>query len=141
MSNLSIENLSRIVDTGDVAGLMGQGAPAGGVAPQGRVIQEMQAQGMDLSSIGGPLSGQGVGIVSPGREGGSFSDVLKQSMDQVNIDQHEADTVIKELVSGRSKNIHETMLTIERADTSLKLMMQVRNKVLDAYREIMRMQV
>jgi flagellar hook-basal body complex protein FliE len=48
---------------------------------------------------------------------------------------------IKELVAGRTKNIHETMLAIERADTSLKLMMQVRNKVLDAYREIMRMQV
>jgi GR25 family glycosyltransferase involved in LPS biosynthesis len=48
---------------------------------------------------------------------------------------------IKELFAGRSKTIHETMLAIERADSSLKLMMQVRNKVLDAYREIMRMQV
>jgi len=59
----------------------------------------------------------------------------------VNQHQHQADTAIKELVAGRSKNIHETMLTIERADTSLKLMMQVRNKILEAYREIMRMQV
>ena len=59
----------------------------------------------------------------------------------MNQHQHQADTAIKELVAGRSKNIHETMLTIERADTSLKLMMQVRNKILEAYREIMRMQV
>jgi flagellar hook-basal body complex protein FliE len=62
-------------------------------------------------------------------------------MDQVNVYQSQADTAIKEMVAGRNKNIHETMLTIERADTSLKLMMQVRNKILDAYREIMRMQV
>jgi flagellar hook-basal body complex protein FliE len=59
----------------------------------------------------------------------------------VNQDQVQADRAIKELVAGRGKNIHETMLAVERADTSLKLMMQVRNKVLDAYREIMRMQV
>ena len=55
--------------------------------------------------------------------------------------QAQADQAIRELVAGRNKNIHETMLAIERADSSLKLMMQVRNKVLDAYREVMRMQV
>jgi flagellar hook-basal body complex protein FliE len=44
-------------------------------------------------------------------------------------------------VAGRNKNIHETMLVLERADSSLKMAMQVRNKILDAYREIMRMQV
>lgn len=79
--------------------------------------------------------------VSQGQPGKNFMDVLKDSMDQVNVNQHQADEAIKELVAGRSKNIHETMLTIERADTSLKLMMQVRNKILDAYKEIMRMPV
>jgi flagellar hook-basal body complex protein FliE len=59
----------------------------------------------------------------------------------VNQAQSQADTAIKELIAGRSKNIHETLLTIERADASLKLAMQVRNKILDAYREVMRMQV
>jgi flagellar hook-basal body complex protein FliE len=73
--------------------------------------------------------------------GTSFSDILKNSFEQVNEHQVQADQAIRELVAGRSKNIHETMLAIERADSSLKLMMQVRNKVLDAYREIMRMQV
>jgi flagellar hook-basal body complex protein FliE len=55
--------------------------------------------------------------------------------------QGQADEAISNLVAGRTKNIHETMLAIERADSSLKLMMQVRNKILDAYKEIMRMQV
>jgi flagellar hook-basal body complex protein FliE len=80
--------------------------------------------------------------VAPGQSGGSsFADILKNSLEQVNEHQLQADQAISEMVAGRSKNIHETMLAVERADSSLKLMMQVRNKVLDAYREIMRMQV
>jgi flagellar hook-basal body complex protein FliE len=73
--------------------------------------------------------------------GSTFSELLTESIEHVNHEQTMADQAIKELVSGKSKNIHETLLTIERADTSLKFMMQVRNKILDAYREIMRMQV
>lgn len=76
-----------------------------------------------------------------GGKGGSFMDILKDSVEKVNLYQTEADTAVKEMVAGRNKNIHETMLAIERADTSLKLMMQVRNKIIDAYKEIMRMQV
>jgi flagellar hook-basal body complex protein FliE len=45
------------------------------------------------------------------------------------------------LIAGKSKNIHETMLAIQKADLSLKTMMQVRNKILEAYKEVMRMQV
>ncbi len=71
----------------------------------------------------------------------SFAQILKDSSEKVNLYQEQANIAIKELVAGRNKNIHETMLTIERADTSLKLMMQVRNKILEAYKEIMRMQV
>jgi flagellar hook-basal body complex protein FliE len=133
MPNLTVENLSKSVATGDVQSFMGMGS---GVQPanasENSVIQEMQAQGMETGGIE-PTGASG--------QASSFGDMLQKSLDQVNQYQHDSDTAIKELVSGRTKNIHETMLTIERADTSLKLMMQVRNKVLDAYREIMRMQV
>ncbi len=71
----------------------------------------------------------------------TFSDILKKSVETANEYQHQADTAINQMVSGKTKNIHETMLALERADVSLKLVMQVRNKILDAYREIMRMQV
>ena len=124
MSNLTVENLSKIVQSGDAAQLLG----AGSQVSEANVAREMQAQGMQAPT--------------PGPNGAhSFSDLMRQSVDQVNEYQHQADTAVNELVAGRSKNIHETMLTIERADTSLKLMTQVRNKILDAYREIMRMQV
>ena len=72
---------------------------------------------------------------------GSFSELLEKSFAEVNQDQQRADRAVKELVAGRTKNVHETMLAVEKADLSLKLMMQVRNKIVAAYKEIMRMQV
>ncbi len=117
MSNLNVESLSRIVQSGNIEEMFGGSK------------SEMLPQNQGLQ----PSSSQDVAK--------SFSDILKDSVEKVNTFQTQADTAIKELVAGRNKNIHETMLTVERADTSLKLMMQVRNKVLDAYREVMRMQV
>ena len=73
--------------------------------------------------------------------GGGFLETLQKSMEEVNADQLQADSSIKDLVAGKSKNIHETMLQIQKADLSLKTMMQVRNKILEAYKEIIRMQV
>ena len=74
-------------------------------------------------------------------KGGGFLEALEKSMSEVNSDQLQADNSIKDLVAGKTKNIHETMLQIQKAELSLKTMMQVRNKILEAYKEIIRMQV
>jgi flagellar hook-basal body complex protein FliE len=118
--------MRQIVQTGDVEKMLGGGGQVSSAAAELQATREMQAQGLQAPTL---------------PEGKTFSDVLRKSVETVNQDQVEANKAIGELVAGRTKNIHETMLTIERADTSLKLMMQVRNKILDAYREIMRMQV
>jgi flagellar hook-basal body complex protein FliE len=125
--NPSVESLGRIVQSGDTEQLFGAGS--GTAASEMNVAREMQAQGMQPPSEVGEAGGS------------SFADMLKSSVGKVNEMQTQADTAIDNLVAGRTKNISETMLAIERADTSLKLAMQVRNKILDAYREIMRMQV
>jgi flagellar hook-basal body complex protein FliE len=125
IDDLKIEALSRqhLVPGLDASGV-GQ---AGRALSDAEILQEARRQGLEVPNTRDVAT--------------TFSDVLRQSVDKVNEYQHQADSAIKELVAGRSKNIHETMLAIERADTSLKLMMQVRNKMLDAYKEIMRMQV
>ncbi len=120
MSTLSIENIGKSVQL--------DGAPVS----EARVLREMQNQGMQPPKLEGEAGG------TPEV---TFGKILENSLDQVNLMQHQADDAVKELVAGRAKNIHETMLTIERADASLKMAMQVRNKILEAYREIMRMQV
>lgn len=71
----------------------------------------------------------------------SFSDVLIESIEKVNALQKEADNAIEELLLGQNKDIVQTMITMEKADISFKLMMQVRNKIIQAYEEIMRMQL
>jgi len=71
----------------------------------------------------------------------SFSDILKKSIEQVNNAQLQADEAIKKAVSGENTDIHDTMIAIQKADVSLKLMMEVRNKLLEAYQDIIRTQV
>jgi flagellar hook-basal body complex protein FliE len=71
----------------------------------------------------------------------SFGEMLKGAIGDVAKLQREADNAIQELAAGENKDIHRTMIALEKADVSFQLMMQVRNKVIAAYEEIMRMQV
>lgn len=71
----------------------------------------------------------------------SFSSVLKDSINKVNDLQTEADKAIQGLAKGEVKNIHETMIAIEKANLSFNMMLQVRNKLLAAYDEVLRTQV
>lgn len=71
----------------------------------------------------------------------SFGEVLKTSLKEVNQLQKEADLAVRELAAGNTKDIHQTMIALEKADISFQFMMQVRNKIIAAYQEIMRMQV
>jgi len=75
---------------------------------------------------------------SNGDQGKSFSDTIVDSAKKINEYQKEADKQIKDLSLGNSKNIVKTMMTIERADISFRLATQIRNKVVDAYKELMR---
>ncbi len=71
----------------------------------------------------------------------SFGDTLKSMIQDTNQSQLDADGKIQELTTGRSKDLHGAVLSMEKADVDFRLLTQVRNKVLEAYREIMRMQV
>ena len=71
----------------------------------------------------------------------SFGDFLADSLSKVNSLQQDANVAMQRLASGDSKNLHETLLAVERADIALKQMNQVRMKVIDAYKEIMKMQI
>lgn len=77
-----------------------------------------------------------------GTEGGkSFGDFLSESIGKVNNLQQEANVAMEKLAAGESQNLHETLLAVEKAEIAFKAMNQVRTKVIDAYREIMKMQI
>ncbi len=71
---------------------------------------------------------------------GEFKKALMGAIDGVNDKQVKADHAVEGMLTGESRNIHETMIALEKADISLKLMTGVRNKALEAYNTIMRMQ-
>ena len=72
---------------------------------------------------------------------GDFGTHLKNALGDVNDLQQKADQAIQQLVGEGKGDLQETMIALEKADVSFRLMMQIRNKVLEAYQEIMRMQV
>jgi len=72
---------------------------------------------------------------------GSFSNVLKDKIGEINKLQLDADAAIAKVELSDSGSIHEAMIAMEKASISFKTMLQVRNKILEAYQEVMRMQV
>lgn len=70
-----------------------------------------------------------------------FADVLKKSLDSVNQAKMVASEMQNGLVTGAHSNIHETMIAMERANVSFRLLTKVQQKALNAYQEVMRMQV
>ncbi len=74
-------------------------------------------------------------------EEGSFIETLSDSIQKVNELQKEADVAIEKLATGESNSVHGAMLAVSKADTAFRLTMQVRNKMVEAYQEVMRMQV
>ncbi len=70
-----------------------------------------------------------------------FADVLKKSLDSVNEAKAVASEMQTGLVTGAHSNIHETMIAMEKATVSFRLLTKVQQKAIKAYQEIMRMQV
>ena len=70
----------------------------------------------------------------------SFSEFLEAKINETNQLQVEADQVVSSVATGQSHNLHEMMIALDRADVSFRLMTKVRNKAVEAYQEVMRMQ-
>ena len=71
----------------------------------------------------------------------SFTDTLKEFIGDVNSLQKESGEQTDRLLKGEPVDIHDVMITAEKAKTSFQLLMELRNKGLDLYREVLRLQV
>jgi len=72
---------------------------------------------------------------------GGFAEILNKSVDAVNGQMQESNHLVQGLAAGQHANIHETMIAMEKSGISFRLMTRVQQKVIDAYREVMRMQL
>lgn len=112
----------------------------------------------DIGKIGSVTSGGGniqtdrfrethermVGETEAASETGSaksFGDFIKDLTNETNAAHLQADGKMQEVATGRNKDLHGAVLAMEKADIQFRMLTQVRNKVIEAYREIMRMQV
>ena len=74
-------------------------------------------------------------------DSGGISKTFEKLLQDVNQQQFNAEAKKVELLVTENKDIHGTMLALEKAELSMRLMLQIRNKLVSAYEEVMRMQV
>ncbi len=74
-------------------------------------------------------------------EGNSFKDLLSEFVGDVNKMQQQADDSVNKLASGEIKDVHDVMVKVEEANMSFELMMRIRNKLVEGYKEIMKTNV
>lgn len=74
-------------------------------------------------------------------DGASFGDTLNSALKEVVEAKKEAEAAVKGMATGNGTDVHTAMLAMQKADVSFQMMMQVRNKLISAYEEVMRMQV
>lgn len=78
---------------------------------------------------------------TPSQIGESFVDTLKQMIENVNNLQRESHQLSEKFIKGEPVELHDVMIAVEKAKTSFQLLIEIRNKFTDFYREIIRMQM
>lgn len=96
----------------------------------------MNINGFDPISTGGGLPGK-----VKESQGTGFGDIFKESIAAVNEKSREATVLSEGLVSGQHSNIHETMIAMEESSISFRMLAKTQSKVIDAYKELMRLQL
>lgn len=130
-------------------------------------IQQLQSGNMDLNAGTRQLSNMGMGpqpsrVVSPEELQGigsneaagletrqlrhinttdSFADMLNRAVGSVDQTMKESDQQIQDFIAGKTDNVHDVMISMQRAQLSFQMMVEIRNKAIEAYHEISRMQI
>jgi flagellar hook-basal body complex protein FliE len=95
-----------------------------------------------------PIINSGIPLTLPKTSGAevsqatkNFEDILSSTINQVNQADLNGEMAIKKLNTGEAENLHEVMIAAEEADIAIRMLVQMRNKALEAYNEIMRLQI
>ena len=94
-------------------------------------------QPSSIQPIGRPIE---IGGSAPAG-GSEFKNILQGAIDQVELAHNNATQSVQDFLSGEGEDLHSTVLAVQRAGLEFDMLMQVRNKVVSAYQEVMRMQM
>jgi flagellar hook-basal body complex protein FliE len=108
-------------------------------AVQDIAAKSIPLQDLDKLNPAGPA--QATPSITATGSSGSFENLLGNFVGDVNAKQGAASDAVTALMSGKNVSLHQTMISMEEASVSFQMMVEVRNKLLDSYQEIMRMQV
>lgn len=72
---------------------------------------------------------------------GDFLKAMKNALDSVNEEQKSAENALSDVATGQIKDLHQAAIAIGKAETSMKVMLEMRNKAINAYKEILRTQI
>jgi flagellar hook-basal body complex protein FliE len=92
----------------------------------------------------GPVKLPGIALPAPGAapaQPGGFGKVFEQMVSGVSAKQEEAQSLTRDVLLGKNDNIHQSMIAMQEAGVAFQLMVEVRNKVVESYQELMRMPV
>jgi flagellar hook-basal body complex protein FliE len=95
----------------------------------------------EIKKIGDAVQGIAQPSKTTQKSDASFEDAIKSALKEVSQIQNEAEKAIEDFAKGEVKDIHTVVIAMEKADVSLQTLLQVRNKLLTAYEDIMRMLV
>lgn len=98
---------------------------------------------MDILAAGldNVIPGQQIEKKKSGQEEAGFGEIFKNALDEVNALQQQSSEMKTKLLTGDLQDLSQVTIAAEKADLSFRLTMEIRNKVIEAYQEIMRMQV
>jgi len=95
-----------------------------------------------LRTTAAQASGSKPAVSAPVAGGSDFAQILQSSIDKVNETQQQANQMAEKLAAGdTSQNLHEVMIALQTASVSFQEMVQVRNKLVTAYQDVMNIQV
>lgn len=104
---------------------------------------EINKYGVDLEKLNSKL--QDVPNLAPNHNlnppAKTFGSMLKEAVDEVNAYQKVSDQTMADMATGQIKDIHQAAIAIGKAENSMKLMLEVRNKAISAYKELIKTQM
>ena len=108
--------------------------PIGLIGQHGASAQHLEAAKRLHAQVQGAQSSDGVG-------GAAFKDLLMQNLARVNQLQQDATEAVEDLHAGRRDDLETVLMATQKADTAFRMLLQVRNKVMEAYNEVRQIRV
>ena len=116
----------------------GVGAAGAGAVGIGSISSSVGSISSGIGSIAGLSSSS---QPAPVQKSGEFSTILNKTLSELNESQVAADKAVAELATGEITDLHQAAIAIGKAETSMKLMLEIRNKAISAYKEVSRTQL